>query len=67
MAIIIYIYALVGYYFLSDNFYNADITEDVCSTVFYCFLTSIQFGLRNGGGISESMRGISYDSVRSFK
>lgn len=63
MAIVIYIYTLIGFYFLGDNFYNKDIKEDLCSSVFYCYLTAIQYGLRNGGGIAESMKNISFAEV----
>lgn len=59
MAFVIYIYALLGYYFLNDNFFVEE--EDACASVFQCYLTSVQFGMRNGGGIAESLKIISYE------
>jgi len=40
--LIIYIYALFGYYFVNDTFYmdNVGIAgENICTSVFQCFLT----------------------------
>lgn len=63
MSIVIYIYTLIGYIFVPDNFFNFDTMEDQCGSVFGCFLTTIQYGLRNGGGIAESLKNISFQEV----
>jgi len=49
--ILIYIYAVVGYFFLNDYFTFG--TQDQCSSMFHCFMTTINWGLRMGGGIGD--------------
>lgn len=63
MLIVIYIYTLIGYNYLPDNFFNYGIYEDQCNSVFGCLLTIVQYGLRNGGGIAESLKNISFQTV----
>lgn len=62
MLIVLYIYAIIGYYFLVSNFYWTQIEggENMCHTLFACYVYMIQYGLRNGGGITESMLFLSY-------
>ncbi len=59
---------MIGFYFFSEDFYNGDISfngeegENMCSSLFLCLLSTIYFGLKNGGGISESLNPISFNN-----
>jgi len=61
-AIIMYNFAIFAFLFLSDNYYDASINsglinkngESICMSLLHCFLSTINYGLRNGGGIGES-------------
>ncbi len=56
--IIIFIYTVIGYSFLNSDWFHAAIDggENMCTDLFFCYLRTIDFGLRNGGGIAESLR-----------
>lgn len=61
--IIIFIYSVFGYVFLFDAFYDDDVDSgllnrkgnSVCMTMMGCFLSTINYGLRGGGGIGEHL------------
>lgn len=64
-VIMIYVFTIVGYRFLFADWYSGDVGdegENMCTSLFQCFLWTFDFGLRNGGGISESLRIMSYES-----
>lgn len=60
-AIIMYNFAIFAFLFLSDNFYDGSINsgllnkngESICQSLLHCFLTTLNYGLRSGGGIGE--------------
>ena len=60
-AILIYNFAIFIFLFLSDNFYDGGIRsglinkagESVCMSLLHCYLTTLNYGLRFGGGIGE--------------
>ena len=60
-AIIVYNFAILAFLFLQDNFYDGNINsglinkngESICMSLLHCFLTSLNYGLRFGGGIAE--------------
>lgn len=60
-AIIIYNFAIFAFLFLQDNFFDANINsglinkngESLCMSLLHCFLTSLNYGLRFGGGLGE--------------
>jgi len=47
--LLIYIYALFGFFFLRSNFPP----EMDCSSLGYCFVNMINYGIRSGGGIGD--------------
>jgi hypothetical protein len=52
---LIYSYSTLTANYYSDKF-NDDFQKiDVCNSLASCFLYSLNFGLRNGGGIADSM------------
>jgi len=57
--IIIFIYSLVAFFFLRDSFV-IDQYENICTTIWHCFISLIDFGLRSGGGIGEVLKKESY-------
>ena len=59
--ILIYIYALLGFNFIDASYYDSDISERTCSTMFQCYITTLNWGLRNGGGIGDTLQKPSYE------
>ena len=52
-------WSVLGFYFIDDTFYDGRVDggvgERTCSTLMHCFWTTFNYGLRNGGGIGESI------------
>ena len=57
-----YIFGNLAFFLLSENFFHEleNNTENACSSLFYCFLTQLEFGLRTDGGIGEFTNKISF-------
>ena len=57
-----YIFGNIAFFLLSENFFHEleNNTENACSSLFYCFLTQLEFGLRTDGGIGEFTNKISF-------
>lgn len=71
-VIIIYLFAICGYIFLKDDFVlgvspkaenqliplddSSEVRERVCDTLLFCIITTLNKGLRNGGGIGDVLR-----------
>jgi len=57
-VIIVYLFSVVGYLFLRDVFLlDVDDTEErVCDSLLMCIVTSMNHGLRNGGGIGDVLK-----------
>lgn len=59
--IIIYIYSAIAFIFLFDTFYDDQVHagllnrkgDSICQSMMHCFLSTINYGLRGGGGIGE--------------
>ena len=59
--IIIYIYSVFAFIFIHDTYYDDDISggllnrkgDSICMTMMHCFLSTLNYGLRAGGGIGE--------------
>ena len=59
--IIIYIYSAIGFVFVYETYYDDDIHngilnmkgDSVCMTMMHCFLSTVNYGIRGGGGIGE--------------
>lgn len=69
-TVIIYIYALFGYYYLIDSFWNSsfgEAGENQCTTVFHCFLTVFSLGPRSSGSVGDMMVRESYKPENRVK
>lgn len=68
ILILLYIYACLGFFFISDMFYDFWINkwddttpgEDMCMELWQCTINMVSYGLRYGGGIGEYARTQSY-------
>lgn len=68
-AIIMYNYAIFSFLFMSDNFFDGSIDTgllnkngaSICMTLLHCFFSVVTYGLRNGGGIGETLSPTTYD------
>lgn len=62
-AIIIYNYAIFAFLFLADNLFDSTIEKgsinkagsSVCMSLLHCYFSTLNYGLRLGGGIGEFM------------
>lgn len=60
-VILIYIFACLAFLFISDNYFDSNIDHgllnksgnSVCMSLMHCFLSSINYGLRYGGGMGD--------------
>ena len=61
MFVVVYVYSGWGFYYLSNRFYDdrEDYSENMCKSLFYCFLTLTNNGLRWYPGVGKILR---YDS-----
>lgn len=68
MAIfLVYAYSVLAANYYSDKFDSTDIGDiDVCSTLASCFLYTLNLGLRNGGGLADSMEPYEYTNDAKF-
>lgn len=63
----VYSYSILAANYYSDKFDSTDIGEiDVCSTLASCFLYTLNLGLRNGGGVADSMEPYEYGKEEKF-
>ncbi len=60
LFVVIYIYSYVAFRTLRDNYVNIDSSNDsnpdqslYCRTLFECFTSTLNNGLRAGGGIGD--------------
>ncbi len=71
MIIIIWIHSVFGFYFIDDTFFDGRVDngqgERTCSTLMHCFYTTLNYGLRNGGGIGESISSQSFQQDNKFR
>ena len=51
--ICIFIFAVFGFYFFPNEFYNEDQNFDECSNILFCFVTFLHSGFLSGGGIAD--------------
>ena len=59
--ILIYIYAAFAFLFVSDTYFDIGVNsgllnkqgESICMSLMHCFLSTINYGLRMGGGMGE--------------
>ena len=62
--ILIYVYSLIGFNFFDYHYYNSGLNngESLCTSMLQCFISTLDLGLRFGGGIGESLVPPSYES-----
>jgi inositol 1,4,5-triphosphate receptor type 3 len=56
-----YNFAIFAFLFLSDNYYDSSLNsglinksgDSLCMSLLHCFLSTLNYGLRFGGGIGE--------------
>ena len=68
LAILIYFYANLGFYFLIDEF-NIEINgkqENFCQTLYECTVNYFNHGVRSGGGIGDLLEGKSYSDEKAL-
>ena len=58
-VIIVFIYSLIGFFFLRDSFVVDD-HENVCTSIWHCFISLLNYGMRSGGGIGDVLSMESY-------
>ena len=62
--ICIFIFAVFGFFFFPDSFYNEDQGVDECHNLLFCYATFLHRGLLNGGGIADHINGdLGHDPV----
>jgi hypothetical protein len=67
--IIIYIYAFWGFSIDTDIYFDSAIGmygENQCQSLWHCFLTTLNLGLRSGGGISDTLLKIQYSNLGKY-
>ena len=57
--VIVYMYSIISFYGFRDS-YNVDGLE--CSTIFKCWVSNLNYGLRSGGGIGDVLVTIDPDT-----
>lgn len=63
----VYSYSMLSANFYSNKFDSLDIGEiDVCNTLRSCFFYTLNLGLRNGGGLADSMEPYEYGKEGKF-
>ena len=57
-----YIFSTIAFYLLSKDFVheNEGNQENTCGSLFFCFLSHLEFGLRTDGGIGEYISKLSF-------
>ena len=69
-----YIWAIVGFFFLDDNFVSEvhdiegeELEENQCTTLLQCFVVVINNGLISGGGIGDFLSVESFESENAAR
>jgi len=65
--ILVYIYAVLLFTFFFDHYQNDDLQysesekgDNLCHSLFHCYISTLNFGLRAGGGIGDALPSNSY-------
>jgi hypothetical protein len=62
--ILIYIYAAFAFLFISDTYFDDGVHagllnkagDSICMSLLHCFLSTLNYGLRSGGGMGEFLK-----------
>jgi inositol 1,4,5-triphosphate receptor type 1 len=68
-VILIYIWACIAFLFISDNYFDEGLHsgllnkagDSVCISLMHCFLSTINYGLRFGGGMGDYMPSVTVE------
>ena len=62
LVVEIYIFSTIAFYLLSKDFVhdNEGNQENTCGSLYFCFLSHLEFGLRTDGGIGEYISKLSF-------
>ena len=73
LMILVYIYTVIGFFFFHEMFYDYTINsklpvpgEALCNDMWHCFMTMVYYGLRNGGGIGDTMKVQSFSNKEIY-
>ena len=68
LILAIYIFSTIAFFNFSSEFLKEreGNIENICGSLFYCFLTHIEFGLRTDGGIGEHIDKVSYYENKGY-
>ena len=60
--IIMFVYSNLGFYFFNDNFNDTmgGHEDNYCASLVFCFMSTLDYGLRNRGGVGDLMTRISF-------
>lgn len=69
LVIIVYVYTTLTFFYIQEHMYDYDVNsydsdvvgENNCLTMFQCFVTMLDKGLRFGGGIGDVTEPIHYN------
>jgi hypothetical protein len=70
ILIILYIYTVIAFFVFVDMFYTYEVNkydsstigESLCTDMLHCYMSVINLGLRNGGGIGDILKPDSYNN-----
>lgn len=68
VLIVLYIFAAFGFQFFYDMYFSEEVERDIfakkgesiCHNLFHCWMSVINYGLRNGGGLPDSLSAQTY-------
>ena len=64
---VIYSYSSLSANYFSDKFDSLDVgTLDVCNSLSSCFMYTMSLGLRNGGGLGDSMEPYEFSNQKFY-
>lgn len=64
-VVLIYIYSLFGFFFSDYSYFYSGVSpngERGCTSMVQCFSSTLNYGLRNGGGVGDTLAFLSYQS-----
>lgn len=62
----VYVYSVIGMYFLHSRYDDGDV-GDLCTDAYSCFLSSLNQGLRSGGGMADALQKLTYSHEEKWK
>ena len=66
IAISVYLFSFAGFNFLNSHHEWNNELENQCETLFYCFLTNLDLGIRTDGGIGEYLPRYSFQVISKY-